>query len=71
MKVAIFSDLHIFAHLSKTQFEDIAINFIYSLLDKCKKDGIKQVFFLGDWFHIKNKLYVPPFIKSIEVLKNI
>lgn len=69
MKVAVFSDLHLFAHLSKTQFEDIAINFLHTLLEECKKQDIKQVFFLGDWFHIKNKLYVPPFIKSIETLK--
>ena len=68
-KIALFSDLHIFAHLSKTQFEDIAINFLHTLLDECKKQGVKKVFFLGDFFHIKNKLYVPPFIKSIETLK--
>lgn len=68
-KVAIFSDLHIFAHLSKTQFEDIAINFLHTLLQECKKRDVKRVFFLGDWFHIKNKLYVPPFIKSIETLQ--
>ena len=69
MKVALFSDLHVFAHLSKTQFEDIAIDFLHTLLERCKKENIKKVFFLGDWFHIKNKLYVPPFIKSIETLK--
>lgn len=69
MKIALFSDLHIFAHLSKTQFEDIAIEFLHSLLKSCKEQDIKEVFFLGDWFHIKNKLYVPPFIKSIEALK--
>jgi len=69
VKCALFSDLHIFAHLSKTQFEDIAINFLHFLLKECKTRNIKKVFFLGDFFHIKNKLYVPPFIKSIEALK--
>lgn len=70
MKIALFSDLHVFAHLSKTQFEDIAINFLVHLLKHCTKNKIKKVYFLGDWFHIKNKLYVPPFVKSVDVLRS-
>ena len=68
-KIALFSDLHIFAHLSKIQFEDVAIDFLHSMLNTCKKEKITKAYFLGDWFHVKNKLHVPPFIKSIEVLK--
>jgi len=64
-----FSDLHVFAHLSRSQFEDIAIDFLYYLLKYSKSNKIERIFFLGDWFHIKNKLYVPPFIRSIEVLR--
>lgn len=69
MKIVLFSDLHIFAHLSRTQFEDIAQAFLIRLLNYCRKNQINKIFFLGDWFHIKNKLYVPPFIKSIDLLR--
>lgn len=64
-----FGDLHVYAHLSRIQFEDIAIDFLHYVLNYCKKNKIEHVWFLGDWFHVKNKLYVPPFIKSIEALK--
>ena len=69
MKVAIFGDLHVYKHASKKIFEDTAIHFITYLLDYCRKNDIEKVIFLGDWFHIKNKLYVPAFIRSIEALK--
>ena len=71
MKVALFSDLHVFHHFNKSQFEDIAQSFVYHLFEYCKENNIQKIFFLGDWFHIKNKLYVPPFIKSVEVLRAI
>lgn len=70
MKIVLFSDLHIFAHLNRTQFEDIAINFLLHLLKYCKQNNIHKIFFLGDFFHIKNKLYVPPFIKSLDILRS-
>src|SRR6056297_630192 len=69
MKVAIFGDLHVYKHASKKIFEDTAIHFITYLLDYCKKNNIEKVIFLGDWFHVKNKLYVPAFIRSIEALR--
>lgn len=71
MKIALFGDLHIFNHFGKTQFEDIAQSFLIYLFNYCKKNQINQVRFLGDWFHIKNKLYVPPFIKSIDILRDM
>lgn len=69
MKIAIFSDLHVFHHFNKSQFEDIAQSFLFHLINHCVKEEIKTIYFLGDWFHIKNKLYVPPFIKSLEALR--
>lgn len=68
MKVLFFADLHIFNHFSKTIFEDIAQKFLYDLLAYCKKNDIHKIIFLGDWFHLKNKIQVPSYIKSIEVL---
>lgn len=71
MKIAIFGDLHVYKHASKKIFEDTAIKFVSYLLNYCKKNGIKKVIFLGDWFHVKNKLYVPSFIRSVDVLKGL
>ena len=50
-------------------FEDIAQKFLHDLLTYCKKNQIKKIVFLGDWFHLKNKIQVPSYIKSFEVLK--
>lgn len=69
MKILFFADLHIFNHFSMTIFEDIAQKFLYDLLSYCKKNEIKRMVFLGDWFHLKNKIQVPSFIKSIDILK--
>ena len=71
MKIVLFGDLHIFNHFGKTQFEDIAQTFLIDLFERCKKEKIKKIIFLGDFFHIKNKLYVPPFIKSIDILRDM
>jgi len=66
-----FSDLHVFHHFNKSQFEDIAQSFVYHIFNYCQENNIDKIYFLGDWFHVKNKLYVPPYIKSVEVLRAI
>lgn len=70
MKVAMFSDLHVYPHFGMKQFEDIAIGFLIHLMDYCKKNKIEKVYFLGDFFHIKNKLHVLPFVKSVDILRD-
>ena len=69
MKILLFGDLHIYKHLSISVFEDVAQSFLFYLLEYCQKNQITKIVFLGDWFHVKNKLYVPSFIKSIETLR--
>lgn len=68
-KVALFGDLHVYKHLSRTVFEDTAVQFLYDFADYCKANGIKQFIFLGDWFHVKSKIYVPAYIRSMEALE--
>lgn len=69
MKILLFSDLHIFNHFSMSIFEDIAQKFIHDLHLYCKVNKINKIIFLGDWFHLKNKVQVPSYIKSWESLK--
>lgn len=70
MKIALFSDLHIYPHFGIAQFEDIAATFLIDFLKYCKENEIKKVIFLGDFFHIKNKLHVTPFIKAVDILRD-
>lgn len=65
----IFSDIHIYKHLSRTIFEDIGINFLYHVVDYCKENDIKDVIFGGDFFHVKSKIYVPSYIRALEALE--
>ena len=69
MKILFFSDLHIYNHFAKTIFEDTAQRFLIHLLAYCKAQGITKVVFLGDWFHLKNKIQVPSYIKSYDLLE--
>jgi DNA repair exonuclease SbcCD nuclease subunit len=69
MKVGLFGDIHIYKHLSKAIFEDVAIQFIYDYTKFLKKEGITTSWFLGDFFHIKSKLFVPTYIRAIEALE--
>lgn len=68
-KTILFGDLHVYKHLSRTVFEDTAIQFLYDLADYCVKNKIKNFTFLGDWFHVKSKIYVPSYIRSLEALE--
>jgi len=69
MKIILFSDLHIYNHFSKTIFEDIAQRFLIHIFNYCKEHSILKVIFLGDWFHLKNKINVPAYIKSFDLLE--
>jgi DNA repair exonuclease SbcCD nuclease subunit len=71
MEYLIFSDLHVHKHLSRSIFEDTAIDFLEYILQYCLDNKIKNILFLGDFYHLKSKLYVPSFIRSIEVLDRI
>jgi DNA repair exonuclease SbcCD nuclease subunit len=71
MKYALFGDLHVYKHLSRSIFEDTAVQFLYDFADYCKENGIEKFIFLGDWFHVKSKIYVPAYIRSMEALEYI
>lgn len=71
MKIAIFSDLHIYKHQGLSQFVDIAQGFLIHIFEYCKQNEIDTLFFLGDFFHVKNNLHVPSFVKAVDVLRAI
>ena len=68
MKTILFGDLHVYSHFNQSIFVETAIEFLYNILNKCKEEDIKKIIFLGDWFHLKSKIPVYPFIKSINAL---
>jgi len=68
-RYAIYGDIHIYKHLSRTVFEDTAVQFLYDFADSCKKNNTTDVIFLGDFFHVKSKIFVPAYIRSMEALE--
>ena len=70
MRIILFADLHIYLHFGMKQFEDIASGFLINLLKYCRENEIQKIIFLGDFFHIKNKISVLPFVKAIDILRD-
>jgi len=70
-KYLLFSDLHVYKHLSRSVFEDTAVQFLYDMANYCISNNIYNIIFLGDWFHVKSKIYVPAYMRSIEALEYI
>ena len=55
-KVAIFSDLHLGIKQDSAIWHEIALNWCDWFVDENKKRGIKDVVFLGDFFHTRNTI---------------
>jgi DNA repair exonuclease SbcCD nuclease subunit len=70
-RYVLFGDLHVYKHLSRTVFEDTAVQFIYDIANYCSSNKIDNIIFLGDFFHVKSKIYVPAYIRSMEALEYI
>ena len=57
-KVAIFSDLHLGLYGNSTDWHDIALKWADWIVEDMKKKKIKDVFFLGDFFHNRSEISV-------------
>ena len=49
--IAIFSDLHLGIKGDNQHWHSVAVEFIQDMVKTLKEKNIKDVFFLGDWFH--------------------
>lgn len=57
-KVAIFSDLHLGLYGNSEQWHEIALNWADWIVEDLKKNKIKDIFFLGDFFHNRSEISV-------------
>lgn len=57
-KVAIFSDLHLGVHLDSTTWHQVALDWCDWFVAEIKKQNIKDILFLGDFFHHRSDISV-------------
>lgn len=57
-KVAIFSDLHLGIYGNSTDWHDIALKWADWIVKDLKKNNIKDILFLGDFFHNRSEISV-------------
>lgn len=58
MKLAIFGDLHMGIRQNSTDWHEIAFQWADSFVEELNKRGIKDIVFLGDFFHNRNTISV-------------
>lgn len=58
MKIAIFSDLHLGIKSDSVEWHNIALDWIDSIIPVLEKNKIKDIFFLGDWYHNRSAINV-------------
>lgn len=51
MEVAIFTDLHLGLKSDSQVWHNVVFDWVDSMIDTLNKRNIKNIFFLGDWFH--------------------
>ena len=66
-----YSDLHAYPHASLAIFENVAQNVLIYIKKYCEENDIKNICFLGDFYHLKNKIHVVPYIKTTDVLRKM
>jgi len=57
-KVAVFSDLHLGVHLDSTTWHQVALNWCDWIVAELKERDIKDIFFLGDFYHHRSDISV-------------
>jgi len=65
-KFLIFSDLHLHPHQQNWRRVDDGLNILDWIHKTCIEQDIKTVFFLGDFFHTRDKLYTMVMSKAIR-----
>lgn len=69
MKVLIFSDLHIHPHKRSSERLDDCIKVLDWVLETAKERNIRNVLFLGDLFHDRQKIDVLTYQRTFEVIE--
>jgi DNA repair exonuclease SbcCD nuclease subunit len=69
MKILIFSDVHIHPHKRSTDRLDDCVRVLDWVFNSAKENGIKNIVFLGDLFHDRQKIDVLTYQRTFEVME--
>ena len=67
MKFLMFSDLHLGVHNNNSLWLDLSIKLIKEVIDECKKKNIKDIVFLGDFFHERRSINVKTINYGLQI----
>lgn len=70
-KIAVFSDLHLGIKQDSVEWHNIALNWADWFVSELKKRDIKDVAFLGDFFHTRNSISANTLHIASEVLNKL
>jgi DNA repair exonuclease SbcCD nuclease subunit len=71
LKIFLYSDLHAYPHSSLQIFESVAQNVLLFVKKYCEENSIDKIGFLGDFYHLKTKIHVVPYIKTTDILRKM
>lgn len=69
-KVAIFSDLHLGIYANSEKWHDVALNWATWMANELKSKNIKDILFLGDFFHNRSELSVQTLHVASEIIEH-
>lgn len=67
-KVAIFSDLHLGIYGNSEEWHDVALKWADWIVGELKEKKIKDIFFLGDFFHNRSEISVQTIHVASQIL---
>ena len=71
MKLGIFTDLHLGVHKNSPMWHEVALDWCDWFVSELKKRGIKEVAFLGDFFHKRDQISVNTLHVASKLLKKL
>lgn len=71
MKIALFTDVHLGINKDSNLKLNAIIKSIENMIDICEKKNVKEIFFLGDWFHNRNFININTLHTSTQIIRKL
>lgn len=71
MKLAIFTDLHLGIKSDDHKWHKVALDWLDSMISKLNRDGVKDIVFMGDFFHNRSTISVDTLNVASEFLEKL
>ena len=69
MSYILFTDLHLGLYKERQDYLDISIKLIQTICDECTKNNIKNIIFLGDFFHYRKNIGIKTLDYAYKILE--